>query len=115
MAANRLRRSTTLVAARSSTGVSATFARPRRDTTSFQVSGQTSAGAGSATVKLQGTNDKGPAPAWNDVATLVLTLGTVTTSVEASLRQAMPFRFYRTNTTAISGTGAQVDANMGVR
>jgi hypothetical protein len=114
MALNTLKRKTSaLVTGRTTTGAASPVDRPRGCNV-FQVAGQTSSGSGSVTVKLQGTNDK-TKTVWNDIATLVLTLSTVRDSQEFSLRQATPYRFYRSNTTAISGTGAQHDSFMGVR
>lgn len=107
------RRAATAVAARTTTGASTPIDRPR-GASAFEVAGQTSSGAGSATVKLQGTNDK-LKTVWNDVVTVVITLSSTRSSQEASLRASPCYRFYRTNTTAISGTGAAVDAFMGTK
>lgn len=109
MALNTMKRKTALVSARTTTGAS----NPSL-ATAFQVVGKTSSGSGSVTVKLQGSNDE-TKNAWNDVATITLSLTTSPSSQETSLRQASNYRFYRANATAISRTGAQFDANMGVK
>lgn len=114
MAISQIKRKTTLVSARTTTGASAAVERPRTGVTAFQVTGTTSAGSGSVTIKLQGSNNKAQS-SWNDVATLTVTLGTTAASQEANLKPAQPYRYYRTNTTAISGTNASANGYMGVR
>jgi hypothetical protein len=75
---------------------------------SFQGYGTTSAGAGSATIQVQGSNvETGP---WDTIGTLTLTLATtVAAGVSDSFSSLDGYEFYRANVTAISGTGASVN------
>jgi hypothetical protein len=108
-----LRRKATLVEGRTTTGALSAIDRPRT-TRTLEVSGKTSSGSGSVTVKLQGSNDKsGKAGAWVDVATVVRALTTTMQHSRVPVRDAGLFRFYRANVTAISGTGAQGNAYLG--
>jgi len=74
----------------------------------FQIVGATSSGAGGATVKIQGSNDKST---WVDLGTVTLTLAT-TASADGFVVDA-PWVFSRANVTAISGTGAYASVFMG--
>ena len=75
----------------------------------FQCAGRTTASTGSATIKIQASNDA--TLPWLDVATITLTLGTTDTADGFS--SAAQWKFNRANVTAISGTGANVDCVMG--
>ena len=78
-----------------------------RGVKTFQAIGTTSAGAGSATIVIQGTVDQSN---WNTIGTITLTLGTSATS--DSFTSDDRFLAVRANVTAISGTGAAVSASM---
>jgi len=75
---------------------------------SFQATGVTTAGAGSATVKIQVSNDE---TAWLDLGTITLTLST--SAASDGFSTIAPWAFVRANLTAISGTGASVTVSMG--
>ena len=75
----------------------------------FQLIGNTSAGVGAASVKVQVSND---GTNWVDLATLSLTLGTTVTSDSTS--SAAPWLYVRGKVDSISGTGANVSLFMGV-
>ena len=75
----------------------------------FQARGETSSGAGAATILVQGSID---GVNWILLGTISLTLGTVTTSDGLATSAMWPF--VRGNITAISGTDASVDLLMGV-
>lgn len=87
--------------------------QPRNDIRTFQATGTTSAGAGAATVKIQGSNVPTPAVDgdWVDLATIALTLAT-TKSGDGFVSNA-PWLHVRANITAISGTDATVNVYMG--
>jgi len=74
----------------------------------FQVSGQTSVGAGSATVAIEVSNDGNN---FINMATFSLTLST--TTVDEGVAVSNAWKYVRANLTAISGTGAAVSAIMG--
>jgi hypothetical protein len=74
----------------------------------FQASGLTSSGTGSATIAVQGTLD---GVSWDTFGTITLTLGTVSTSDSFSSDDR--YVSVRGNVTAISGTGASVNLSMG--
>jgi hypothetical protein len=76
----------------------------------FQAWGATTAGAGSATIAVQGSNDQGQT-AWDTIGTITLTLGTAVTS--DSFTSDDRYAVLRGNVTAISGTGAAVTLTMG--
>lgn len=67
--------------------------------------GTTSAGAGSATILIQGSNSCGAA--WVLIGTITLTLAT--TASEDGFTSADTYEMVRMNVTAISGTGASVN------
>lgn len=70
---------------------------------SFHAKGSTSAGAGAATIKVQGSIDN---TTWVDLGTITLTLATTATA-DGFVSQA-PWKYVRGNVTALSGTGAAV-------
>jgi hypothetical protein len=73
----------------------------------FQASGTTSVSTGSATVKLQGSND---GTNWVDIGSISLTLGTAATSDKIATVEN--WTFIRGNVTAITGTGASINASV---
>ena len=77
----------------------------------FQVYGTTTSGAGSATVKIQGSND---GLAWDDIdAGMSLTLATTLSSTSSdSYTSDDRYAYHRANVTAISGTGARVSGGV---
>jgi hypothetical protein len=103
--------STLLLDAATTTVSGAAFKPPSRQRT-FQVYGETSSGAGSATVVIEVSNIEAPGTNdWILASTIVLTLSTTrTTDGFASIA---PWRNVRARVTAISGTGATVSARMG--
>jgi hypothetical protein len=74
----------------------------------FQASGTTTAGAGSATILVQGSNDD---TNYDTIGTITLTLATTTGS--DSFKSADRYKYVRGNVTAISGTGAAVSLTAG--
>lgn len=92
-----------LVLAATTTG--ARSARPAGGTKSFQASGTTSAGAGAATIVIQGSNDQ---TNWVTLGTITLVLGTASTTDGFTSNDR--FGYVRGNVTAISGTDATVSA-----
>jgi len=103
--------STLLLDAATTVSSGSAFKPASRDRT-FQVYGETTAGAGSATVVIEVSNVESPgANDWIIASTIVLTLGTTrTTDGFASIA---PWRNVRARVTAISGTNATVYARMG--
>ena len=81
----------------------------------LQATGTTSSGTGAATIIIEGSNLISPAAGtnvdWVTIGTIVLTLGTTQTG-EGFVSQAR-WRHIRARVSAISGTGASVDAYMG--
>lgn len=79
----------------------------------FQAFGRTTAGTGSVTVKVQGSNHPNPSidQHWVDLMTITLSLSTTDASDGASTDA--PWMNVRGKVTAISGTGANVDLWMG--
>lgn len=73
----------------------------------FQASGTTASGTGSATIKLQGSND---GTNWVDIGSISLTLGTAATSDKVVSVQN--WLFVRGNVTALTGTGASINATL---
>lgn len=78
------------------------------DAKTYQASGTTSSGAGSATIAVQCSNN---GTNWDTVGTITLTLSTTTSS--DSFASADRCAYVRGNVTAISGTGASVNLHMG--
>lgn len=70
---------------------------------SYHASGATSAGAGAATIKVQGSMDN---TTWVDLGTITLTLAT--TASADGFASFAAWRYVRGNVTAISGTDAAV-------
>jgi hypothetical protein len=87
-----------LLAAATTTGAGTAWQGPSGEKT-YQASGTTSAGAGAATILIQGSNDGSN---WDLIGTHSLTLATNDR-----------YKFVRANVTAISGTGAVVSETMG--
>lgn len=102
-----------IASAQTATGASAKVTGNNNNRT-YQASGTTTAGAGAATVKIQGSNVVQPAVDgdWVDIGTITLTLAT-TKSGDGFTSDA-PWLNVRSNVTAISGTGAAVTVMMGV-
>jgi hypothetical protein len=76
----------------------------------FQAWGTTTAGAGAATINIEGSNHTS-AP-WITLGTITLVLGT--TAVTDGFVVSAPWLYTRANVTAISGTGASVTVAYGV-
>src|SRR5574340_321535 len=74
----------------------------------YQFTGSTTAGTGTAAITLEGSNIQN---SWNTVGTSTLTLGTVTTST--SINSSDRFTWIRANITSIVGTGAAVGVTAG--
>lgn len=98
---------TTLLNAATGTGAGTVQANGQHSK-AFQVYGTTTAGSGSATVKVQGSLD---GTNWVDLKSFSLTLGTAQTS--DFYESIYPWAKVRGNVTAISGTGASVTLLMG--
>lgn len=84
-----------------------TAVEPEGALLSLQVHGITSAGAGSATVDWEVSND---GTNYDTIATFSLTLST--TRAIDSQGSSIPYRYHRCNVTAITGTDAEVSAYM---
>lgn len=97
----------TLLSAATSVSAGSGYLKPTTKCT-FQSDGTTTAGAGSATVKVQVSNNNSD---WVDLGTITLTLST--TSSSDGFTSDAPWKYVRGNVTAISGTGASVNLNMG--
>lgn len=98
-----------LLSAAIATGVGADVFSPINGNRTFQADGTTSSGTGSATIKVQASNDNSN---WIDLGTITLSLST--TSATDGFTSDAPWAFVRGNVTAISGTGASVNLVMGV-
>ena len=81
--------------------------RPIRRELTFQAVGITSAGAGSATIDVEVSND---GDNWEVAGTITLTLST--TSSSDGFASNAPWKFVQGNVTAISGTDATVSLYM---
>lgn len=77
-------------------------------TKTYQANGTTTAGAGTATILVQGSNDR---TNWDTIGTLSLTLATATSS--DSFASSDRYAYVRGNVSALTGTGASVNLNMG--
>jgi hypothetical protein len=75
----------------------------------YQAWGTTTAGAGAATIKIQGSANEGAT--WDDLGTITLTLGTSATS--DGFTSDDRYTVVRGNVTAISGADASVNLAMG--
>lgn len=74
----------------------------------YHASGTTTAGAGAATIQVQGSMN---GSSWDTIGTVSLTLGTTATS--DGFASTDRYAQVRGNVTAISGTGAAVSLTMG--
>lgn len=103
---------TTLLAAATATGAG-TAATPTAKERTFQAYCATSAGAGAATIKIQGSNVSSPGTNdWVDLGTITLTLST--TQATDGFVSVAPWYKVQANITALSGTGATCTAVMGI-
>jgi hypothetical protein len=101
-----------LLDGKASTGVGATFS-PHSAKKAFQAIGRTTAGSGSAIIKIQGSLTGGASDTeWVDVATITLTLGTTATT--DGFASDSVWAYIRPNVTTLTGTGASVDLYMGI-
>ncbi len=75
-------------------------------TKTYQAWGKTTAGAGAATILVQGSNDEGNT--WDTIGTISLTL-TNTANVSDGFSSEDRYHKLRGNVSAISGTGASVN------
>lgn len=98
----------TLLNAVTSTGAGTSYPKVNIFT-SFQAYGTTSAGSGSADIKIQVSNDDSN---WIDLGTISLTLGTTATT--DGFASEAPWRYVRGNVDSISGTDASVTLLMGM-
>lgn len=87
--------------------------QPRQRIRTFQATGATSAGAGAASIDIEGSNVPTPSVDgdWVTIMTIDLTLGT--TKVGGGGVSDAPWLHVRANVKSISGTNASVDAYMG--
>lgn len=99
--------SQTLLKAATATGAGVAAAGVR-GVKSYQANGTTTAGAGAATIQVQGSNNGAN---WDTIGTISLTLAT-TTSSDGFVSDDR-YAHLRGNVTAISGTGASVNLTMG--
>lgn len=100
----------TLLSAATGTGAGSSVTLNTTDRV-YQAVGATTNGAGSATVKVQGSVDNGTT--WVDLGTITLTLST--TASADGFASAAPWKMVRGNVTGISGTGANVSLYVGHR
>lgn len=93
-------------------GVTATGAQAsidgREGIKTFQASGATTAGAGAATIVIQGSMNN---TNWDTLGTISLTLST--TSASDSFTSNDGYDYLRANVTDLSGTGASVTVLIG--
>jgi hypothetical protein len=82
--------------------------QPVRSQRTFQGYGSVSASTGSATIKIQASNDGSN---WLDLGTISLSL--TTTASSDGFASDAPWKHVRANVTAISGTDATVTVTMG--
>ena len=98
--------------AQTTTGAAAQEYDPAKSLMTFQAQGVTSSGSGTATVLIQGSLD---GSVWVLLGTMTLTLETtLAAGVHDGIAINAPWNKIRANVSAISGTGAAVDAFMGV-
>lgn len=95
-----------LLSGATGTGAGATRPNPR-STKTYQACGATSSGSGAATIVVQGTNGT----VFDTIGTITLTL-TTSTSCD-SFTSMDRYKSVRMNVTAISGTGATINGQMG--
>jgi hypothetical protein len=74
----------------------------------YQADGTTSAGAGTAIIAVQGSNN---GTNWDTIGTITLTLATTTSS--DSFTSEDHYKYIRGNVTTLSGTDASVNLTMG--
>lgn len=98
---------TTLLSAVIATGAGTQY-QGKSGVKTFQAKGTTTAGAGSATIKVQGSLN---GTDWDDLGTITLTLATTTSS--GSFTSDDRYSLIRGNVTTISGTNAAVSLYMG--
>lgn len=108
-------KSVKLLDAASANGASAAH-QPISRLRTFQATGITSAGAGTATVTIQGSNVDSPATGttdadWVDIATFDMTLSTTKTGGGAV--SDAPWKHVRAVLASLTGTGAAVSVYMG--
>jgi len=96
-----------LLTAATATGAGSAYALNKASKT-LQAFGTTTAGSGSATILIQGSND---GTNWDTIGTITLTLATTTSS--DSFISADRYNRHRANVSAISGTGASVTVMAG--
>lgn len=99
--------STTLLDGVTATGAGESQRAAARGKT-YQAFGATTAGAGSATIEVQGSLDNSN---FDTIGTITLTLGTTSTS--DSFTSDDRYKYLRGEVTAISGTGASVSLIVG--
>lgn len=96
---------TVLIAAATAPGAGASASGPNiPGTKTFQADGTTSAGAGAATILVQGSLDN---VNFDTIGTITLTLATTTSS--DSFTSNDRYKYHRGNVSAISGTNASVN------
>lgn len=101
---------TTLLDAVTVTGAGSAV-QPKAQAMAFSARGNTSAGAGAATIAIQASNS-GLANTWFTIGTITLTLSTTTTA--DGFGCLVPYAYIQANCTSLSGTNATVTAMMGV-
>lgn len=86
--------------------------RPATTKTTYQATGTTTAGAGSATIIVEVTNVEAPTAdtQWTTAGTITLTLGTA--EVAGGFAMDAAWRNVRARLSAISGTGAKVSVRL---
>lgn len=82
---------------------------PYHTNRTFEAYGTTASGSGSATIIVEVRNDE--SSPWLTMGTITLTLG-VTSTADGFVSSAA-WRYVRARVSAITGTGASVQANMG--
>lgn len=103
--------STEMLTAATTTATGSTL-KPARAPMTFHAFGETSAGAGAATIVIEVSNVETPATNdWLLMGTITLTLGTTRTSDGFS--SSVQWRNVRARVTAISGTNASVNVRGG--
>lgn len=99
---------TAILSAATATGAGSVFT-PWGAKRTFQAYGTTSAGAGAASINIEGSNDSSN---WLTIGNISLTLAT--TASNDGFASDAPWRFIRANVASISGTNASVSVVMGV-
>lgn len=82
---------------------------PYHTNRTFEAYGTTASGSGAATILIEVRNSE--LATWKTMATVSLTLGT--TSTGDGFASSAAWRYVRARISAISGTGASVNINMG--